>query len=262
MTFVARTVLVAAVAAGGFAVLPTAASAEADAGQCEITGGSLSWGVKESFRAYISGTIANGGWEVSDGASYETPTFTWSPATGSIDPETGAGSVSFTGSVRFTGHDGILDMTLANPTVEFSEDGHATLLLDTRGTDTSGNVAVDVTQESVADLGTIGPVDVASGSAAFTDVPVALSATGAPAFADFYQPGEALDPLTLTFETGPCEDEEPLADPAADDTEPVAADGEDGDSSSTPWLPIGLGVGAVVVAGGAGTALYLRKRSA
>lgn len=259
MTFVARTVLVAAVAAGGLAVAPTAAAAESGADRCEVTGGSLEWGVKESFRAYISGTIANGGWEVGEGASYETPTFSWSPATGSIDPETGAGSVSFTGTVRFTGHDGILDMTLANPTVEFAEDGQATLLLDTRGTDTSGDVAVDVTQQPVADLGPIGPVDVASGGATFADMPVALSATGAPAFADFYAPGEALDPLTLAFEVGPCGEEEPAAEPVSDDAVPVAE--EDG-SSSTPWLPIGLGVGAVVVAGGAGTALYLRRRSA
>ncbi|RLV54978.1 hypothetical protein D9V41_14295 [Aeromicrobium phragmitis] len=261
MSFVARTVLIALVAVGGLAGGTSAATAEPSAGRCEITGGSLTWGVKESFRAYISGTIANGGWEVSDGASYETPTFGWSPATGSIDRDTGAGSVSFTGTVRFTGHDGILDMTLANPTVEFAEDGHATLLLDTRGTDTSGEVAVDVTQQPVADLGVIGPVDPTSGTMTFTDVPVALSEAGAPAFADFYQPGEALDPLTLVVEVAPCGGEEP-GDAAQDaDATPAAVEEDEGDSSSTPWLPIGLGAGAAAVAGGAGTALYVRKRS-
>ncbi len=259
----ARAALAATIGVAGLVALPAAASAEPTdtADTCEVTGGSLSWGIKESFRAYISGTIANGSWETSDGATYETPAFGWTPATGTVDSQTGAGQVSFTGTVHFTGHDGILDMTLANPTVQFAEDGNATLLLDTRGTDTSGEVAVDVTQEPIAELGAIGPIDAASGTATFADVPVALSEQGAPAFADFYAPGEALDPLTVSFEFACAEPEpEPTEAAADDDADTEATAAESDDSSGTPWVPIGIGAAVVVVAAGVGTALYLRRR--
>ncbi|MBM9465120.1 HtaA domain-containing protein [Aeromicrobium sp. YIM 150415] len=262
-TTMARAALAATIGAAGLLALPATASAEqTDAAEtCEVTGGSLSWGIKESFRAYISGSIANGSWETSDGATYETPSFGWTPATGSIDPQTGAGQVSFTGTVHFTGHDGILDMTLANPTVQFGEDGNATLLLDTRGTDTSGAVAVDVTQEPIAELGALGPIDAESGTATFADVPVALSEQGAPAFADFYAPGEALDPLTVSFEFACAEPEpEPTEEAADDESDVETTAAESDDSSGTPWLPIGIGAAVVVVVAGTGTALYLRRR--
>ncbi|MGO3032767.1 MAG: HtaA domain-containing protein, partial [Microbacterium gubbeenense] len=119
------------VLAAAMLVPATAASAQttADAEACVVTDGTFSWGVKESFRSYISGTIANGSWEALDGATYETPNFEWTGATGSYDPATGTGSVSFPGTVHFTGHDGVLDLTLGNPTIEF-EGETAALLLD------------------------------------------------------------------------------------------------------------------------------------
>ena len=136
----------------GVAAAPAApVAAETPAGACAVEGGTFTWGVKESFRSYISGSIANGEWQVSDGLAYEVPNFVWSGATGEIDPSTGAGSVSFGGTVHFTGHDGVLDLTLANPTIEFEEDGTVALLLDTKSNDAQGNLAVDETQEWVAE---------------------------------------------------------------------------------------------------------------
>ena len=46
----------------------------------------LTWGFKESFRAYIDGDIANGEWTTSGGATYETPEFSWSDGTGPLRP--------------------------------------------------------------------------------------------------------------------------------------------------------------------------------
>ena len=80
-----------------------------------MTDASLTWGFKETFRSYISGTIANGEWTVADGATYETPDFGWADGVGSFDPSTGEGTISFDGSIRFTGHGGVLDTTVSNP---------------------------------------------------------------------------------------------------------------------------------------------------
>ena len=87
---------------------------------CVVTDATLTWGFKESFRAYIDGDIANGEWTTSGGATYETPEFTWSDGQGHYDPETGDGYVDFAGSVRFTGHDGLLDTTIADPSLNIT----------------------------------------------------------------------------------------------------------------------------------------------
>src|SRR5690606_11648632 len=77
---------------------------------------------------------------VADGASYETPVFGWT-GEGRYDPATGEGALAFAGSVRSTGHGGILDTTIANPQVRLIDSGRGMLLLDVTGT-TQDGVAV------------------------------------------------------------------------------------------------------------------------
>ena len=242
-----------------------------------MTGGTLDWGVKERFRAYISSTIANGEWEASDGASYETPSFTFSGATGEVDAETGEGSVSFDGTVVFTGHDGVLNLTLANPTVEFAADGSGRLLLDTRSNNAEGELVVDESQASVGRIAALSGI--ASSETArevvIADAAVALTAEGAEAFAGFYPTGEALDPLNLTLEVGPCAGTAGAGDPGAgagdegsgdagtDGTPEATAAPESGEpqaGSDIPWLPIGLGGAALVVIAIAGTLLVTGRK--
>ena len=85
-----------------------------DADTCvarQVTGGSFNWGVKESFRNYFGGNIANGGYE---GGSYS--------ATGgavNID-NNGIGRIDFAGSFRGWGHSGELDYTLSNPSIQIT----------------------------------------------------------------------------------------------------------------------------------------------
>ena len=92
--------LAVATAAGILALLGAgpAAASESQAPGCDIRDATLTWGFKESFRAYIDGDIANGEWTTSDGATYETPEFSWSGGTGRYNSDTGSGSVQFTGS--------------------------------------------------------------------------------------------------------------------------------------------------------------------
>nr|WP_243751902.1 HtaA domain-containing protein [Leucobacter weissii] len=219
---------------------------------CVVSGGTLTWGIKESFRSYISGSIANGSWETDDGADYETPNFLWSDPSGELDPETGIGTVSFTGSVHFTGHDGVLDLTLANPTIEFEGEGAAALLLDARSTDVAGELAVDAEQEWVGEVEVSGSSAPQNGALELQALPVALTNSGAKAFAGFYDAGESLDPLTLELSFDGCGDAattaepttESPSDPAAEDptaVEPAAA--------QVPWLPIIVGGAALLVIG-------------
>lgn len=214
---------------------------------CTVTDGTLSWGVKESFRSYISGSIANGEWDASDGATYETPEFTWTGGTGEFDPATGTGAVSFIGTVHFTGHSGALDLTLSNPTIEFGGDGEASLLLDSRSTDVSGALALDVKQEWLGDVTvpeTIAPSDDAI---ALDAIPVTLTNGGVKAFADFYEAGDELDPITIDLAVSGCDAAAvPAAEPET--AEPGVVVTEDA-AASIPWLPIGIGAVALLVIG-------------
>ena len=243
--------LAAASALGGAALLiaPSAATAQTSEGVCTVTDGTLTWGVKESFRAYISGSIANGAWETSDGAAYETPEFVWDDGTGTFDPETGTGSVSFPGSVHFTGHDGVLDLTLANPTVEFEGGDSGALLLDARSTDMEGEVAVDTAQEWVGEITLDGDLAPADGVLELAEQPTALTNSGAGAFAGFYEAGAELDPLTIALELDGCETDAAIVADEPAPEEPVAAAAVAGEETDVPWLPIAVGGVALIVIG-------------
>ena len=243
--------LAAAVLAAPTAAAAAPLAAQEQSASCAVTGGTLDWGVKESFRSYISGSIANGSWETSDGAEYETPNFRWSDATGSIDPATGTGTISFTGTVHFTGHDGVLDLTLANPTIEFEGEGRAALLLDAKSTDMEGEVAVDTAQEWVGDVAVEGALAPADDVLDVADLPTTLTNSGAQAFAGFYESGEALDPLTVSLQFDGCDSTAAAPvqtaatpDPEATDTEATVLP-----APQVPWLPLVIGGVALLVIG-------------
>jgi len=234
-----------------------AAAADGDA-NCQVTGGTLTWGVKEAFRSYISGAIANGEWTVSDGASYETPEFSFGEPSGEIDANTGEGSVSFVGTVNFTGHDGVLNLTLANPTIEFVGDGSARLRLDTTSNNAEGKVAIDETQASVGKLNSIGELDPASGSVTVSGAPAILTADGAAAFSGYYSTGEDLDPISLQLELGSCVSDGSAA--ANDDETHVIAPAPEAEND-VPWLPIIIGGVAVVIIVVAGVLLVVGRKN-
>ncbi len=258
----AAALLVPAVAVtAAVAATPAPASADEPGPTCEVAGGELTWGVKEAFRSYISGTIANGEWTTSDGASYETPSFTFSDAQGEIDADTGEGSISFAGTVNFSGHEGVLNLTIANPTIEFQGDGSAHLLLDTKSNNAEGELVVDNEQVVVGKIGSIGEADPSSGSLTVTDAETILTADGAEAFSGFYATGEKLDPVTFDVQFGPCAAAEASDSASPTDAEegPVMAEADD---PGVPWLPIAIGALALVVIAVATTLLLAgRKKS-
>lgn len=234
-------------------------ASEGSTESCAVTDGTLSWGVKERFRSYISGSIANGEWQTTDGASYERPNFTWVDASGEFNPNDGTGKVSFAGTVHFTGHDGLLDLILSNPTVEFDGDGKAALLIDAKSTDMQGKVTVDKQQVWFADLTAPASVQPESDKLAVTEMPAVLTNSGADAFAGFYEPAEDLDPVSVSLSFENCVSSgaatpEPTTDgaqpgEAAGEASPAPGTEQQGGGTEIPWLPIGIGAVALLVIG-------------
>jgi large repetitive protein len=187
---------VAVLVAIAVASSPAASAAE----PCVVSDGALTWGFKESFRSYIYSTIANGEWTVTDGATYETPSFGFANGAGSYDPPSGRGSLAFAGTIEFTGHGGILDTIVANPRVQFVDATTAYLYLDVSGTTQEGaEIAESTVEFARLDLAAAA-VEVAGAALRIVDAPATLTADGAHAFGT-YPAGEPLDPVTLVFST-------------------------------------------------------------
>jgi hypothetical protein len=199
-----RTLALAAAAVLVLAPAAAAAAAPAQAPGCDIESASMSWGFKESFRAYIDGSIANGEWTVSDGAMYATPEFGFLDTDGRVDPRAPLGSISFAGSVRFTGHGGILDTTIANPVLVMRADDTAVLLLDVSGPTMEGD-QVAVTEAVFVDVDLTGQdFTVNDGIITVVGAPTTLTEEGAEAFPN-YEAGEAFDPLSVRIDVGDCD---------------------------------------------------------
>lgn len=178
--------------------------------------GTLDWGVKRSFRNYVlegpaQGTVTAGppATPNADG-TFRFPAGT--PVTYDGPDDVVA---QFEGSVRFTGHHGALDLTLADPRVEIDGDV-GVLLVDgsSRDLDTGVVTVLDDVAVATLDVGAIEPTALGD-VVTFADVPATLTAEGEFAFEGFYAAGDPLDPVTFAIEV---DDPGDLAPP----TEPVA----------------------------------------
>ncbi|WP_348789809.1 HtaA domain-containing protein [Leifsonia sp. NPDC080035] len=189
----------AAGASAGPAAPAAAGTAEPVCVARSVDGATLDWGVKASFRSYISGGIANGSWTL-NGVGYEGGRYAWSGGSGSFNPTETRGVVRFPGSVAFTGHDGLLNLVLSNIALRVTGADGATLIADVHSTDMSGTPS-DFSGVSFATVALGGAT--ASGSTFAVDGAAAtLTADGAKAFAGFYTAGTALDPVSFAFPLG------------------------------------------------------------
>ncbi|RRD59579.1 HtaA domain-containing protein [Leucobacter sp. OH1287] len=235
------TPLSAHAAASGSAKPLNIAPAVQTADTCELTSGNLDWGFKESFRAYISGSIAKGSWEASEGAVYETPLFKFPTGSGSVTAETQEVRVTFPGKIHFTGHNGVLDMTVANPTVVIPAEGtEGKLLLDLRSTDTSGELAIDQQAVEALTLDLSKGLKVTDDGITINDAPATVTETGATAFGGFYNAGEEFDPINLTAAGDGCVKSTlhaTAADDSADEKTADSADDKAADSAAKTPTP-------------------------
>jgi len=253
---------------------PATPASAAPAAACTVVDGSLTWGFKESFRSYISGSIARGEWEVLDGATYETPTFGWSGGTGAYDPATATGEAAFAGGIRFTGHGGLLDTTVENPTLVLTSATTAQLRVDVSGVAMEDAVAGDDTVHSQSQVALV-DIDLSAAAVAedgdrvtitAIDAPTAITPEGFEAFGN-YPAGTPFDPLTLAV-TAECidPDAEPTPEPTGTETgasETPTAAADAGDSpSAAPFVVAGSAAFAAVGATAAVIATRRRKRAA
>ena len=181
-------------------VVPSAVPEDA----CAVEDVSITWGFKESFRAYISSSIANGSWEVSGDVGYEIPEFTFTGSSGFLAPDRSLGEVGFTGGIVFSGHDGILETSLQNPELVMTGPREATLVLDVTG-DTMEEVSVNQQNVDFASVtwdGSWETVDADQGLWRVVDAEVTLTQVGSEAFGT-YPAGEVLDPMSFTLSLTP-----------------------------------------------------------
>ncbi|MFP5360971.1 MAG: HtaA domain-containing protein [Actinomycetes bacterium] len=241
----------------------------AQPGMCLASGGEIKWAFKDSFLAYIDSSIANGTWEVAGGVEDLGYTFVWPVTGGAVDPELAVGTVTAGGSVRFTGHGGVLDTTLANPTLEFSADG-AYVLADLVTTTQEG-AEVSVTQVRLGELDlAAGSVTGEGSTVTLEEVPVVLTAAGSAAFGT-YGEGEELAPLSATVssddgcilalagqDVAPAPEASPSAEPLA--TSDTVIDAAAEPTATTPaalWWAVAAA--AVLAAAGGGYVVGRRR---
>src|SRR5699024_3936538 len=111
----------------------------------------------------------------------------------------GLGKIDFSGTITATGHGGLLQVTVSNPTVQITSQTSGILTVNISATDPSGNQAASG-RIVLASL-SISSLSASNGQLNLTATPV-LSAAGAQGFAGFYEAGEALDTLTITASLG------------------------------------------------------------
>ncbi|MGW1405181.1 HtaA domain-containing protein [Streptomyces sp. NPDC002403] len=222
----------------------------------------VDWGVRRTFREYVTGSIGKGKWTLADGAQDGGALFRFPRGKGTYDPAKKNLDARFAGSVRFTGADG-LDLELSSVAVRVKA-GKGTLLAD---------VHSDGDRREAVPLVTFAAKDLAprNGLAVLTEAPATLTADGAEAFGSLYRAGTAMDPVSLAVaveagaqlpalpDLGSAPD--PSSEPSATASAPAAAKATPAAASAagsgSALYPVLGGAGVLAVAAGA---LYLARR--
>jgi len=214
----------------------------------ELADGAVDWGVRRTFREYVTGDMAKGRWTLSSGAEDGGALFRFPGGEGTY--KDGALDASLKGAVRFAGAHG-LDLKLSAVRAAVA-DGRGSLYVDVAGPDFTGKKVPLVTFTAKG-------LKAADGLAKVTEAPARLTAAGAKAFGGMYRAGTEMDPVSLAVALN--DDAElpalpdlgstpaPSATPKQTSTQPVAGtfDGSDG----FPTLPVALSDGSLLLAAAA-----------
>ena len=219
-----------------------------------ITDAALDWGVRRTFREYVSGPIAEGEWKLADGAKDGGALYRFPKGKGRYDADKGELSADFAGSVHFTGKD--LDLTLEKLSVSVKDD--------------KGTLRADGTSVATFDA----PLKAKKGLILVEEAESKLTKDGAKLFGSMYKAGTTMDPVTLAVALEksaklpalPDLGSEPTAeaspksakDATADDKDTTANASTTSDDSGLPLLPISLAAAGVLAA--AATLWVLRRR--
>ena len=232
----------------------------------KVASADLGWGVRDSFRNYIRGGIANGSWDL-NGTTYSNNAFQWAKGTGSF--KDGKGSISFTGSVHFTGHHGILDTTISNPRLEIN--GKTAVLYATMAGNDMDGKSHNYGEVALLNVDVSG-LQVSGDKISISGAGTTITAEGAKAFAGFYEAGK--DMATLSFSAS-LSSAQPAGNTKTQATQTVTetvyqgqgcdslnARGSHGRLAHTGASGVEAGVasGLASLAAGIGAVLYTRRR--
>ncbi|NED86597.1 Htaa domain protein [Streptomyces sp. SID11233] len=228
-----------------------------------IEDGAVDWGVRRTFREYVTGSIGQGKWTLAQGARDGGALFRFPKGQGTYDAKKQTLAAAFAGSVRFTGADG-LDLTLSRFAVGLKA-GRGTLSADvrTKGDTRKAVPLITFTAEDFA------PKD---GLAVLTEAPAKLTADGAKAFGSLYRAGTAMDPVSLAVAldakaklpalpdlgSDPAPAAQPSDTPEPQTTAATASVASAAGQGSSTGLYLTLGAAAVLAAGGV---LFLVRRN-
>ncbi|WP_415936311.1 HtaA domain-containing protein [Streptomyces sp. 039-1] len=232
-----------------------------------IEDGAVDWGVRRTFREYVTGPVADGKWTLTAGAQDGGALFRFPEGQGTYDKKRHTLTAAFDGAVRFTGHQG-LDLRLSALRVSVT-DGRGTLYADVASAGLTGRKVPLVTfaAKSLTPKNGLLQLDEAS---------TELTSRGAKAFGGVYRGGTAMDPLTLSValtddarlpalpDLGTSASPAPQASKTADDeqaaaaprTENTASDTADGGSA----LPLGIAAAVLLVAAAVLALVIVRRR--
>ncbi|MFC8824364.1 HtaA domain-containing protein [Streptomyces sp. NPDC057137] len=171
----------------------TDAGAGADKAESEQAEGALrdaavDWGVRRTFREYVTGSIAEGRWTLADGAQGGGALFRFPEGKGTYDAKKQTLDAEFAGSVHFTGTQ--LDLTLSEISVQV-KGGKGTLAADVASEGQAPRKAVALVTFAAGDFAP------KNGLAALTEAPATLTEGGAKAFGSLYKAGTLMDPVSL-----------------------------------------------------------------
>ncbi|MEW2029931.1 HtaA domain-containing protein [Streptomyces roseifaciens] len=210
----------------------------------ELYDGNLDWGLRKSFRDYITDGFGAGKIEVTSPATKTGAGFRFPKGEGKFDEAGSTLKAAFKGQVRFTGHDGELDLTFGKFELEAS--------------DKTGKLSAEVVSKAdgakpktvqLADLTlTDGVPKAKDGVVHLQGIGAKLTEDGAKVFSykgrNFYKAGSDLDPVTAAVAV---EANAKLPEPPAGTGTGSGSQGSGSGSSSSS------GTGGGSTTGGAGT---------
>ncbi|MEU5342648.1 HtaA domain-containing protein [Streptomyces sp. NPDC020766] len=243
-----------------------------------IENGAVDWGVRRTFREYVTGSIAKGEWKLTDGAEDGGALFRFPEGSGTYDEKKQTLDATFAGAVRFTGEQG-LDLKLGALRAQVTDDGKGTLYADVTSAGgaggagrTNGTDKADGTTKKVP-LVTFTAKDFKpkDGLAQVTEAPTKLTADGAKAFGGMYKAGTEMDPVSLAValtdsarlpalpDLGSTESATPEAAAAERKTAEPRSEATASDSD-VPVLPVGLAAASLIAV--AAAFVIIRRRRA
>ena len=248
--------------------VPVKAANKAPAASADgkVASADLGWGVRDSFRNYIRGGIANGSWDL-NGTTYSNNAFQWAKGTGSF--KDGKGSISFTGSVHFTGHHGILDTTISNPRLEIN--GKTAVLYATMvGNDMDGK-SQNYGEVALLNVDVSG-LQVSGDKISISGAGTTITAEGAKAFAGFYEAGKDMAPLSFSASLSGAQPADTTKTQATQTVTETVYQGQGCDSlnargshgrlahTGASGVEAGVASGLASLVAGIGAVLYTRRR--